>query len=223
MTTDNQTIDNLETTKDNDAIGLLIQQEYLKSLGDKFHDFQAVRELKQYCQKIFSDIEIQSAMNATGYAEIDGFPITKDEDHSQILKAILNVQQLWFDSILNSLKQSILDRESHDQRIYFELSDLEAKQSSELVTLQTNQSSKLATSQANQSSEVKALQQKIYAIDDDIRSKHIKLEEYQTAISTEIAFLAGGFVIGLIGGIQGAIGLTIAVFIVRCGILSLFF
>jgi hypothetical protein len=212
MATDNQKVEVTESVRDVDAYSLFVQQGHLKSLAESYHDFQKANELNVYCKNNFSDIESQFAMSASGCTEIDELPMIEDDDRAKILKAVLNLQPEEFDLLANSLKQAIVNRGNHCRRIDSELTALDEKQSSELAVLE-----------ANLSSEINALQQKIYGIDDDIRRKHIKLEEYQTGISTEIAFLAGSFVIGLIGGIIGAFGLTIVVFIVRAGILSIFF
>lgn len=172
-----------KSSKDIEQFSVSLHYNSLKTLFEAWERSQAFKEFQTYCNVRLYEDEISSATFDSGCSNSEDLPKVNDRDQQKVMKSALSLQTGSFDAYIHTFLQAVDNWRSHCKEIDAELGDLSQ----------------------DQSSEMKSAQQRLSSIDDDIRRKEMKLEEYSKNIMIEGAFLFVALIFGVVGGLGGIV------------------
>lgn len=172
-----------KSSKEVDQFSASLHHNSLKTLFEAWERSKTFKEFQTYCNVRLYEDEVSSAVFDSGCPKGEDLPKVNDRDQQKVMKSALSLQTGSFDAYIKTFLQTVDDWRSHCREIDAELGAL----------------------QQEQSSEMRSAQQRLSSIDDDIRRKEMKLEEYSKNIMIEGAFLFVALIFGAVGGMAGIV------------------
>ncbi len=213
MTTDNQTIENPDSPKNLDIDCQATWQHSLKDLSDAYNTLESGKEIIKFFNSDYNKFaeRREAFLVLSSRHHVENLPSVDILRHLELPKFFSEpeVSQTVFHLLTHSMNESAEALTTHCNQIDSELERLKQSQASEM------QSAK----QGTQSSQMKLAQDSIDYAREEISTEKERIEELDKSILIEGAFLFVAFVLGMVGGIWGALIVPIGVLIWRCNII----
>jgi hypothetical protein len=220
MTADNRTIESSDSLKDLDIYCKVREQTALESIVTDWRNFEAGKEFLDYCRNKLPSARIDEALKVSEYSLSD-LPEVENVEILEFTQAALNLKKDEFDVLVMSLNDVPTDWQSYEKRAKNDLERLQEDKDSDVANLQDDRDSNLTSLQDSKKSDLSSLQksQSSDLVLDDLVSARERLEsclqsiegrkrrltKLSTSLVTEILFLIGACILGIIiGGYWGA-------------------
>ena len=122
MTTDNQTIENVDSYQIVDTAFQVAEHAALESMVNAWNDLQEAREFLEYCNKYFPTDKRETALIASGYISISELPNLEPDETEILLEPVSNLSIDYFHDLAKNVNQEVyslmnLEKKSSDHQI----------------------------------------------------------------------------------------------------------